>query len=350
MENTQAQNPNDQYENLQSIRASIAQKPQQRTKLWIIIGTVVVVLLVISAVVQIYTPKTVTVPETSFTTTNSNNTLPNLQNVTYTGPTPDFPTQFSIFSARTIVSQGQLVQELSAQYGLLKPFPEANFWVNGNLSLVFDPTTNSYTFTLKDLTNETLPIVDAARAEEVATSFLIQAFPDISLRPMMDQASYFVLGLEIEETSSPAQATAINIPYTAQLDTENFPVVYEKATQPLFVVTIDGNNTVRLVIFYPQFQQYTRIDTKAPISIDDALLQIQSGVASIISSTIVEANRVTMSELISATFTSVTVEYRLDPKSELLYPFYRFTGTATSANNITADVEVITPAIKTTTR
>jgi len=348
MENNQNQASN-QYAELQNIRSSISREKQGKfPKIWIILLVVAVVILLIGAVVQVYTPKTIKIPVTTFTKTNSNNTVPNLKKVTYTGPTPDFPNQFSIFSATTVASDTDIVKTLSAKYGLLRPNTEANFWVNGDMSLVHDTTTNTYSLTLKDLSNETLPVVDPTKAEEVATAYLKDTFPEIQLRPQMDQATYFVLGLEVESTSPQSQATAVTIPYTAALDNEDFPVFAAKTNTSLFSVTVDGQNTVRVISFSPQFQQYTKIGVQPPISISDALTQIQNGVASIISASIVDFTRVQMSDLTAATFTDVAVEYRSDPQSGMLYPFYRFSGTATSANNVTADVSVITPAIKTT--
>lgn len=338
-----------QYSELQDIRSSIAvDKDKKTSKFWIVLLVIAVVILFIGAIVQVYTPKTVKVPETSFIKTNVNNTIPNLKKVTYTGPTPDFPTQFSIYSAKIVVSETDIVKTLSAKYGLLRPNSDANFWVNGDLSLVHDTTTNMYSLTLKDLSNESLPIVNPTQAEEVASAYLKETFPEISLRPLMDQANYFILGFEVEDSSPPSKATAVTIPYTAVLDSENFPVVAEKSNNSLFSITVDGDNTIRVLSFSPQFQQYTKIGVQPPISIQEALTQIQNGVASIISASIIDFNRVQMSDLTAATFTNVTIEYRTDPQSGILYPFYRFAGIATSTSNVTADVNVITPAIKTT--
>jgi len=337
-----------QFEELQNIRSGLnTQHPKQRPTLLVGLIVIAVVLLVIAAIIQIYTPKTLVVPQTSFVSTNSNNTIPNLRKVSYTGPTPDFPNQFSIFSASLVVSETQMIQDLSAKYGLLRVNPTSNIWTNGALSLFKDTSANHFVLTLKDLRNESLPIVNPTTSEQVATSYLRETFPQIQLRPLMDQATYFVLALEIESNTSSDKATGMNIPFTQVLETEEFPVIFEKADQPLFFVTMDGNNTVRLVTFYSQFQNYVKVDTKAPISVEQALDQIQNGVGSILSASTVEVNRVKMSDLTSAILTAVTVEYRLDPQSSLLYPFYKFSGTATSANNVAADIQVITPAIQT---
>lgn len=338
-----------QFNELKNIRAELVSKrQQQRPTLWIGLLIVAVVLLLIAAIIQVNTPKTVTVPITSFISTNSNNTIPNLRKVTYTGPTPDFPNQLSIFSATPVLGESEMIQDLSAKYGLLHVNPKSNLWTNGGLSLFRDTSAKNYILTLKDLADEQLPIVNSTLAEQVATTYLKDTFPQVQLRPMMDQASYFVIGLEIEEASKPDEATGVNIPYTVDLGIENFPVVFEKADQPLFIVTIDGNNTVRLVTFYPQFQQYSKLEAKTTLSIQQALEQIQNGVASILRASVVDFDKVKMSDLTAATFTAVTIEYRLDSQSNLLLPFYKLSGTATSANKVTADIEVITPAVQTT--
>jgi hypothetical protein len=240
-----------------------------------------------------------------------------------------------------------MIADLSAKFGLLRDDPESNLWTNDGISLTHDQTRGIYTLVLKDLTDEELPIVDKDRAILVASAFLKDTFPEVQLRPLSDQVSYFEMGLEIEESSPADKATGMNIPYTPVLGTDDFTVISEKADQPMFTVTVDGKNTIRMVLFYPDFKQYQKVDTLPPISTDAALKNVQNGIASIITAAIVEPERVTMSQLTSATFTTASIEYREDPQSSLLYPFYRFSGTAT-AGQVTADVDVITPAVKIT--
>ncbi|MBW7944453.1 hypothetical protein H3C70_03575 [Patescibacteria group bacterium] len=347
MENTLPKHtpPSAPYSEMRNIRASLQdESPRKPSRIWMVLGGAAIVLLIIAAVIQVLTPKKVTIPETSFVTTNVNDTLPHITDVSYTGPTADFPTQFPIFSSRQLFSEGQVVSDISAKYGLLKPDPEANYWINGDLGLVHDQTTGSYTLILKDPSNEALPVVDPTRAEEVAHSFLEEVFPEIPLRPMMDAASYYIMSSEPDNTVTASEATAVVIPYTPEIETE-YPVIYEKSFQPAFAVTVDGENTIRVLQFFPLFQQFTKVDEQAPISIDQALEQIKQGVASIISATIVDYNRVPISDLTKAEFTSVTIEYRLDPTSQLLYPFYHFTGKGTNSRNVNAEIDVITPAV-----
>lgn len=335
------------YAELEEIRSSLTTK-RRPSKLWIILGVVAVVLLVIVAVFQALTPDTVTVPRSSFVQTNANNTLPGLVNVAYTGPAVELPAQFSIFSSQQTITRQQVIADLLARYGLIKPSNDANYWENGGITLYEDTTLKTLTLTLKDLADEELPVVDPSTAQGVAALYLQQTFPEITLRPMMEQASFYTLSIEPDSSVEPSEATAINIPFTPVLETETYPVIFQKALFPAFTVTVDGRNTIRSVTFFPDFNQYVKIDTKVPITIDEALAQIKSGTASIIDATIEDINRVPLSDLTSADFKTVVIEYREDPSTKLLYPFYHFTGTATSESGVTADVDVITPAVRTT--
>lgn len=340
--------PPQQYAELHSIRESlISEKPRKQTKLWIVLGVVAIVILVMGSIVQVFTPQKVKIPQTNFVMSNSNNTRPNLRTVTYTGPAVDLPNSFAIYSATSVLSEGKMIADLSAKFGLLRDNPDSNIWTNDEISLTHDETRGIYTLVLKDLTEEKLPVVDKDRAILVASAFLKDTFPEVNLRPLEDQVSFFEIGLEIEESASPEEANGINIPYTPVLESEDYPVIFEKADQPMFTVTVDGKYTIRMLLFYPDFKQYQKVDALPPISTEDALKNIQNGIASIITASIVEPDRVTMSQLTSATFSTAKIEYREDSGSGLLYPFYRFSGTAT-AGQVTADVDVITPAVKVT--
>lgn len=347
MENVQPDSPSGLTE-VQQIRQSLYE-PKRPSPFWIAVGAVAVVILVIGAVVQVLTPDTVTVPQTTFISTNPNNTITNLKSVTYTGPAVETPNEFSIFSAQRTLTKEAVIADLLAKYGLIKPSPDSNAWVNGNISLIEDKTVGTLNLRLT-LGNpaEQLPIINATEAIQVASTFLAQTFPEVSLRPMMETTSYYVYGLEPDSNVPPEEANIMNISYTPVLESENYPVVFEKALYPAFTVAVDGKNTIRSVTFFPVFSQYVKIDSKVPISVDEALAQIQTGVASIIDATIASNERVLLSQLTSAEFTSAEIEYREDPTTQLLYPFYHFRGTAKSDNNITATVSVITPAVKTT--
>ncbi|MBW7955120.1 hypothetical protein H3C66_00135 [Patescibacteria group bacterium] len=337
-----------QYEELQDIRSSLEQPRKKPSRLWIGLGIVAVVLLVVAAIIQTLTPRTVRIPETPFVVTNSNNTLPNLTEVSYSGPTPDFPTQFSVYAVTQTLPEQVVVGDMLAKYGLMKPRNDANYWINGPISLIQDTSPPMYTLVLKDPENEALPVINIEQARLVASRFMQDTFPEFQFSLIPGSEGYFILSTEPGGPVPPEQATGVTLSFTPTLETENLPIFYDKSFEPPFIVTVDGNNTIRTLRFSPLFKQYTKVDTQNVLSLDDALTQIESGVASIISATIEDMNRVSMSELTAATFSSVGLEYRQDPNFDVLYPFFHFYGTGTSSNGVTAEIEVITPAVKLT--
>lgn len=336
------------HQEIAQIRGSLsAAKRPARGRIWLYLFPAAALLLLILAGAQLLTPRPVSVPRTTFVQTNANNTQQNITQAQYTGPTPDLPFELPVYQSSQVLQPGEVLSTLLARYGLVKPDPEANYWVNGNIFLIFEPTRQNYKLVLKQLDeSQQLPVVNPAAAQQVADRFLATTFPQLRFKQLPDRTQLIKVVVEQSDEPVPAaEATGINFSYTLDLGEIPYPVYFEKTADPAFVVSVDGENTVISFLYYPLFNQFAALDTRRLVTVDQALRQIEQGTGSIIQADVAGFERMLLSEISQAEFSAVSVEYRQDPNQTLLYPFYRFRGTGRTQSGAAAEIQVITPAL-----
>jgi len=332
---------------IQQLRLKLNQRPEQQQKakkLWILAAIVAILLICLGSVLAILTPKKVTITTTPFFTQNMDASQTKLVTVKFTGQAPQLPPQLPIAQATSgYLPTADIITSLIKKYDLTRVSPDSEYWTSDRSSLGKDKYNDVYTLVTSQFDpSEKLPIVQKDTAVQAAQSFLAQTLAGTTLSPLVNSVSYVDYGQEAAETT-PEKATAITVSFAPMI--QNLPIYYKNQTAAPFLVTVDGNNSIRKVVFLPQFQTYTTVDQTKPISIDEAITQITAGNGSIIDATYT-ADPVQLSALQNAELTTVTLEYREDANQQLVFPFYHFVGKATTASHAEVDVQIITPAVK----
>jgi hypothetical protein len=315
---------------------------QNRRLLWLAGGTTVV-LLIIASVLTVLTPRRVQVVETPLVIQNMDATRTRLTSINFTGVESDFPQ--TLFIARPITSsipEADFINSLILRFNLVRVTPESEFWSGDNVELSRDKYTGMFTLvTLPFADQENLPIVSQPQAVEEARQFITQILPNIQLHPLIDSVEYLDFEQEAAPTT-PDKANAIRVAFAPEI--ADIPVFYQKEIRYPFSVLIDSKNQIRRLLFLPQFDSYETIQETPRISIEQAIKNILAGQAAIIDATYID-DTVALNDLVSAELTTVRLEYRQDDLQNLVYPFYRFTGQATTQAGTAVSIELITPAI-----
>lgn len=307
-------------------------------------GGLCALLLIISAVLRVLTPPPIPIHQSPTLTQNYDGTKTTFQNIQFTGNPPQLPTQLSIAKAApssltTEKITGQFIDKFQ-----LKPLAQPpNVWVGKDYSLTKDEGMGFFIL-VKNIPSTSTAVVNKNQALASAQSLLSTFFPNITLSPVLEKIGYLEGGTEPAPTT-PEKAQTMYIPFSYKID--NYPVFYQNQREYPFEVVMNNSNEIQRLFFYPFFYTFSSLEKKAPISIQAAMQNTQNGKASVVGSRADVGGPTQMSQVSSANFTDVSLEYRVDDKSQLAYPFYRFSGSGVDARGKKISLEVITPAVQT---
>jgi len=182
---------------------------------------------------------------------------------------------------------------------------------------------------------------DAARA--VAGDFLNNlGYTQSELTLLDDQITYFAFESgnndSLEETNSD-QAIIIRLPYEKRLD--SLPVTYGASAIEKIDVDITTEGVFRAVLPNTFFSTVPG-NQFSVISVETALENMRSGQFSIIGTT----ERVIEEEqFVELNLTEQSLQYRFDTAAKLLFPVFRFEGTAKTITDEVTPIIVVTEAI-----
>ncbi len=323
----------------------IVQQPaKKKTSSWVVIlFFVVVILLGFNYLASFFTDKGV--PKQELVSTNYNSTISVFHNVTYTGILPQLPSSLPTASVTKVSGDtAQFEAKLFSVYDF-KPVPQApNVWQNNDYSLVKIPDPLTYV-----MSRETSPIkaqkgIILSDAIATARTTVATLLPNEKIEPMSSAVQFYTVWEDGHpDVASQSEANAVEIPFGYQYGP--YPVLYNtNYSYPVsIIVTNDGK--IGKITAQPFILEFTPQKNFATLSLAEALKAIEVGDGSIVYQNYVGSGTPSLENILSAAFSSVTVEYRVDDTTTLLVPYYRFKGILTNSENVDFDAEVITPAI-----
>lgn len=308
--------------------------------------------VLVTAVLRILTPPIAEVPATEFLQRSVGNTAITYRNLKYEGaefaPPASLPVAQLQPSSDTTDS---LLQSIIDEYNLI-PHPRAkNLWQRDNLSLSYNPQSQqaSLTFGVLPFPEETtfsspFPQDQAAAKAE---SLLQDKFSFLSgVTLYAEYISLLEGGYDLHAAEDPLHANTISLPYGWSI--ESIPVFI--GTSQVFPAEVMVNRELQVnrVLFNPTRLSYTLTPNQPTISVQEAIDQLNNTQTGILLSFHTKTGEIkSFTEISGGTLHTVNLEYRLDPNTNLIYPFYRFTGDITTPTG-TSIVDIATPAIKTT--
>jgi hypothetical protein len=308
--------------------------------------TAIIAIILIASALTLVTPQTPKVVVTPFLTSNVDNSRLALTSVRFTGQEIQVPEKLFLAQPTTgSIPPQQVINSLINRYQLIQEDPKVQQWKGNGYTLSKNAYLSSYTLTFSEYAEgEVIPLIDKDRALSVAEKVVQELVPGVPFSPIQDSITYVLVGYESAEISED-QATGMHLRFAPKIN--DIPVFYEKESSAAFIVTVDGSDRVRAINFLPLFDTYQTTQAVSSIILEAALENIKAGKASILQAAYV-TEALELKDLRDAELTSVSLEYRRDPLQNIVYPFYRFSGRATTQANLAADVEIITPAIEVT--
>ncbi len=323
-------------------------------KWWWILLIFVAVGLLIAAILRVLTPPEVPVPLTSFSTTNYDQTQTVFSRVTFSGEKKAFPTSLPIHTATSNQTTTDVVAFLAQQYNLVNQNKVNETWRNQNGdNLRISKYTGQIQFTLGQeiASGSALPVDEL---QQQALALLKQTLPIKNPDQLVvdqNQVVFIENEDELYEQVPYQEASAMLVPTDYVLS--GFPVRFEKITDPTFMTTISKSGQLIKIVFYPQFYSFQAVGDKDIISLDQALVNINNNQASVIGLTYTDGEKIqalNLANIANLNLTTVDLEYRIDTQTTAVYPFYRFSGVGTDANKNQLNIEIITPAVATTSQ
>jgi hypothetical protein len=141
----------------------------------------------------------------------------------------------------------------------------------------------------------------------------------------------------------PAQASVVLIPFAPLLD--NLPVYYRNVSDWPYMVTINSQDELVRLEFFPLFFTFEPVGQRNLIGVERAIENINRNQGSIISGYQNDLTPLNWQAVTRGTLTQVSLEYRIDNETNLVYPFYRFSGQLINDQEQIIEAEVITPAV-----
>lgn len=314
---------------------------------WYVAG-IVTVMILITGFIRAITPDAPVVNESTFITTNLNNTTTQYHDITFVGREPLFPEKLPLAVAEPQNIAASQLEAIFINAFKLKQHDRApNLWIGDTHSLTIQETTSEYTLSANTTPPTTETPVTAQQAIIAADAFLDEYFPNLSLVSQVDDIVFYSHVYDVDPSDNPAQAQVAVIPYTYEI--EGYPVFYRNQGQMPFRVWVSGDGEVLKVSFFPHFLLVGEESEPVELlSLEQSLDNInEDSKASIVAAETGTSRTVSLIELSSGSMTSVKLEYRHDPTTNQIYPFYRFAGTAMTGTGYEIDVEIVTPAVGT---
>ncbi len=315
---------------------------------WIVItGITATLILIAAAIFRIITPPEPKVPRTDIVTKNINNSTSTFGQIDFKGTPPNFPETLPVALIRPGATSIQsVIDQMIGDFGLTPNANVKNVWTGQSYSLSKDPFDDTYLLVKQGATPaENLRPVDLGAAQAAGQNFIATYFPGLAIVPIPTTANYFINHGHFE-TSPPQTATVVSLSFSYTI--QDIPVFYKSQSEYPFFMFVDSENQILKFIFSPQLITFDLQPTpKKVLSIDQALSNIKSGQGAIISATQGMNQPLSLKVITSAILDDVKLEYREDVETQLIYPFFRFTGTAKNNQNDDLNVEIITPAVGT---
>lgn len=262
-------------------------------------------------------------------------------NISFTGNGVTPPSSFNIYkNSETTIEN--LASQIAVQLGL-KPLNGNNLvWLSNDKNSSLSVDTINKLIEYSTTSNSTIK-PDLLTAKTQAVNFIRKFNLGKNISEEPSRIQYLAGDLEVTDTT-PDNADIIALYFSQKID--GFPLFVDSSTFSDLFVWVGGGNQVIKADFPQRLTPTVSEKNLTSISFDRARSAVESKKGSIVSITIdkqIVNNKVNLGNV---TLSDVSIEYRLDSKSNTFYPFYRFDGLSTIKDTgQDVSVVIITPAV-----
>jgi len=315
------------------------------SRIFLFLSGFIIVSLIISAVLNTLTPD----PPPAITVIQSDQRFD--AQITVEDSPLSIPAQLQVYvAANSSLNLDDYAQELSGKMGLERHPVVKNSWVN------FDKTT---ILTLEN-DNKIISYQQSLSASEISTVVLEG---DISIDFLKQKVVTFIQDhqlFENYEISGPIfykitseffnpvddilQADAFAFIVNQKID--GIPVISGSNTTSPATITVDSRGKVLKAFFYPTFKSVEQVENYKSLSKDQIFANAKNNALIYLDTASIDFAEPKAKSLTKISFTTATLEYRLNEKNHYILPYVRFSGTGEDKDGKKFVVEAITPAIE----
>jgi hypothetical protein len=276
---------------------------------------------------------------------NNNPISYKINNITVKTTLPSPPPQIALIQGDTPLTSSDRATNIAQKYNLNQTSSAPDVWLNTNqdTSLVYFDDTHQiqYTHSLSPAEINSQPL-DKNQAIKTAQEFLTNLGFG-KFKPNLPYISFTAYSLEPSQTVSPDQANLITIPFV--LDSDGYNVTVSNNDFDIATVSVGPNYQIIAAKIKPSFATFNKISNHLTINPTVALEAISKNQGEIITTN--TSSKIDMSAIKDFMIKDIEIEYRQSPQSALIYPYYKFSGTATFSTGLATNLTIIYPAIKT---
>lgn len=321
------------------------------TKYWFILMGGAILLALVTALALLWSR-----PNSTTTTTppltqqgNPDGSQTEFMGITFSGTAPTVPEKMWLADVMNYNQSNnqELLDSLITAYEL-QPSPYVQtVWVGPEYSLEYDPNSSELRLGKKllnptsppsKITPSTLPQL-VAKANTAAKTI----FPSVPFVSFPDKTQLLVGGAEFSPATTD-DATHIQVPFGPSF--YQIPVVLQYDRALPMMMYLDAKGIVTKIVARPFTAEFKASTQHPTLSIQEALQEIERGNASIIDSYSETTVTPKLDKVVRGEFTNATLEYRIDPDTNSLIPYYHFVGTLVNYDNDIFAANVITPAVR----
>ena len=269
----------------------------------------------------------------------------------FSGTPPEIPDMLSVFTNTSAsFSSEDWAQDLASTLNLPALEGKANIWIDKSsgeqIAVHSKGTFVQYSAPESIRKNKDVPkgVSDLdfiiSSVEEFIAQFNFSPVP----QPIKNDIEYLTNTLEPQIVSK-AEAELLKIPFQAKLG--DYPLQLDGSIAQTIIVYANTNGDVIKIEMSPLFASLTEDGLYSTLSLEEALTKLKAGEGTALSFGL-KNKLFTQDQLTSADLNELSIEYRYQQESSKAYPFFRFSGIAKGVGDITADITIILPALKTT--
>ncbi|MBI2309549.1 hypothetical protein HYU89_01500 [Candidatus Collierbacteria bacterium] len=303
----------------------------------------VIILIPIIILIRGQRPPRVTVPPPEITGQVPNKAV---RSITYTGQQLILPKTMVVYrNTASELSLMNLVKRIATSRNLPPSPNSSTLWVSGETGeyVHLDQAHGVVTYG-QNLPPEDAPAPQTDRARQLAQQWVKDTL-SLTVRPDEKNIKYFAVSGSQLVPVDPGSAEVIEIPLNLTIG--QYPVMIGNAAIPVATVSVGRNHTINRAILKPFALTPMSASELPTIDLSTIVKNLtdKAEIISIMPEAPIDTNAHPPTEI---TLTEVQIQYRLDPNTNLIYPYVAFTGTAKlQGESVTADVNVISPVVNT---
>jgi hypothetical protein len=302
----------------------------------------------ISWIFKLVTPTQVETQPTVLKNVANLNT--NLQGITFTGTAPSIPEQLPTGSLLSYEEVANVVKDrLISKFQLTPKDGSTKIYQNDDFTLSILSNPDQFTLSQKTTpSSQPLSQFSQPLLEELvrnSDAIVAELYPENPPQIVKEQVRYIGSAQEPAITDSVAEAELVMIPYLYQFN--GYPVYLEQNTQYVAYFMFNAKKELVKAEFRPYLITFSPEKNFQSVPLPLAMSNINNNRAALIYTDSYGQGTNMSLNITAGVLDSARLEYRVDPTTSSLVPYYHFYGTLNETADQDITAQLITPAIQT---